>query len=188
MKLVFRAMLSIKLPIKKEDAMKITCRYCAKKKEVPAYEVKRGNGKFCSRSCASKYNYYQKNKHIIGGKKGKDNPNWKGGKTLCTKGYRMIYKPDHPYAHNGYIMEHRAVLEDVLGRYITPTEKVHHRDGNRLNNTPENLFLFPNNRLHSQYHQKKKKIPTLTEEKFMKLYIISSFEHKFPAAVAGNDV
>jgi len=123
MKLVFRAMISIKLPIKKEDAMKITCRYCAKKKEVPAYEVKRGNGKFCSRSCASKYNYYQKNKHIIGGKKGKDNPNWKGGKTLCTKGYRMIYKPDHPYAHNGYIMEHRAVLEDVLGRYITPTEK-----------------------------------------------------------------
>lgn len=38
--------------------------------------------------------------------------------------------------------EHRLVMAEVLGRPLTDEEVVHHRDGDRLNNTPENLELW----------------------------------------------
>jgi len=68
-----------------------------------------------------------KNKYIIGGKSGSDNPNWKGGITYCSKGYKMVYMPEHPYAVNCYVMAHRVAMEEAIGRFITPQEKVHHR-------------------------------------------------------------
>jgi hypothetical protein len=44
--------------------------------------------------------------------------------------------------------EHRLVMERVLGRYLLATEVVHHLDGNRGNNAPENLGVFAANGQH----------------------------------------
>lgn len=38
--------------------------------------------------------------------------------------------------------EHRAVMETILGRKLEKHETVHHKDGNRGNNRPENLELW----------------------------------------------
>jgi hypothetical protein len=37
----------------------------------------------------------------------------------------MVYCPDHPGAgKSGYIMEHRLVAEQMLGRYLEPDENL----------------------------------------------------------------
>ena len=37
---------------------------------------------------------------------------------------------------------HRVVMEKKIGRQLLPGEIVHHRDGNKLNNSPDNLELM----------------------------------------------
>lgn len=54
-------------------------------------------------------------------------------------GYVLIYKPEHPNASRGFVREHRLVMEDVLGRYLTKEEIVHHINNNPSDNRPENL-------------------------------------------------
>jgi HNH endonuclease len=38
--------------------------------------------------------------------------------------------------------EHRVIAEQMLGRPLTKGEVVHHRDGNKRNNAPENLEVM----------------------------------------------
>jgi hypothetical protein len=93
---------------------------------------------------------------------------WNGGQ-MIRHGYRFILQPDHPNANAlGYVQEHRLVMEFVLARLLKREEVVHHRDGNRLNNIIDNLFVFPNSSAHAKFHAHKKFVnPSITEEEFM---------------------
>lgn len=80
---------------------------------------------------------------------GANNPAWNGGRMIDGDGYVLVRRPDHPAAtRHGYVLEHRLVMEAVLGRHLLPAEVVHHRDGNKQNNQPDNLELFESNGRH----------------------------------------
>jgi hypothetical protein len=75
---------------------------------------------------------------------GAANPNWGGGRTVTKAGYVLIKRPAHPGADvRGYVYEHRLVMEATLGRYLSPSERVRHIDGDSGNNRPWNLKLVP---------------------------------------------
>lgn len=95
---------------------------------------------------------------------GAKHPSWKGGTTLDRSGYilrRVSADGPHGYLiraialrgrlgrdQSGYAPEHRIVMHDILGRNIQRGEVVDHIDGNRRNNSPENLKLYPSNAEH----------------------------------------
>lgn len=74
---------------------------------------------------------------------GQANGNWRGGRTRHKSGYVMIRAPGHPRSGQGnYVFEHILVAEELLGRLLIDGETVHHRNGVRDDNRPENLELW----------------------------------------------
>lgn len=91
------------------------------------------------------------------------NPAWKGGRFVDHEGYVHIRIPSHPNAVQGSMREHRLVMEQMIGRYLDRDEVVHHVNGIRDDNRPENLQLFPSNASHLA-HELKGKCPNWTPE------------------------
>ncbi len=90
--------------------------------------------------------------NFIVSRTGPKHPNWKGGK-YKSHGYVYVTKKKHPFSDKkGKIFEHRIVMEKSLGRFLSPEEVVHHINCIKDDNKTENLKLFPNNKIHMQYH------------------------------------
>lgn len=80
-------------------------------------------------------------------KRGADNHNWKGGRSLCSDGYIRVklYSADPLWLmanKSGYVREHRYVMAQSIGRTLESWEIVHHKNSQRDDNRLENLELL----------------------------------------------
>lgn len=95
---------------------------------------------------------YKNNHHT----KGNLNSNYKGGKIIDSYGYVKILIHDHPYCDSrGYVKEHRLVMEQHLGRYLTKDELVHHINEIKDDNRIENLQLTDRTKHHNPMKDKR---------------------------------
>jgi hypothetical protein len=128
------------------------CVGCGKRFEVPKSHKDRRV--YCSMDCKFKSpdSIRKRSERVTGDK----NPMWKGGVTMHTRGYLYGYSPDHPYSSNGYVFQHRLVVERWLREeapdseylvkhgvrlYLSPDFIVHHLDGIKDDNERGNLII-----------------------------------------------
>jgi len=128
--------------VKQQAPNKYRCSFCNKEHYKKPSEVKKAkNGVFCSVTCFASW----KSNNLFGAK----NPNFRN-RIYDSDGSRLIHSETF-----GRKKMHHAVVFEILGiNKLPPNHCVHHRDGNHLNNAPQNLLVvsFSDHRwIHAQY-------------------------------------
>lgn len=116
----------------------------------------------CACGCGKLINKYNKQGKLAIYKHGHNHLPAK--EKIIRGGYYYILKKNHPFSgKQGYIAEHRLVMETRLGRYLTKSECVHHINGDGLDNRDKNLELCATHGEHtSKFHPEiKEKVRTV---------------------------
>lgn len=108
-----------------------TCATCSKDFTVHPSESYRI---YCSHACSAEGRMVNKIDRQHNGKSAR----------LNQDGYVLVWEPHHPKSRAGWVFEHRLIAEQFLGRPLESEEHVHHLNGIKGDNRPENLQILSN--------------------------------------------
>lgn len=103
----------------------ILCQECSKSYERTVKQVNavvKRSGKWTCKKCAVTNRNKSRSSKI--------------GETRITEDGYVVEK-----THNGWLLQHRIIMQAILGRKLSTSELVHHIDGNKSNNSKENLRI-----------------------------------------------
>jgi DNA-binding CsgD family transcriptional regulator len=107
------------------------------------YHLAKGGQKLRSISEAVKLKIERGQCHIGG--KGEFNPAWRGGRYKDIHGYILVYQPGHhKQIGRHYVYEHVLIWEKVHNQPLPDGWIIHHLNGKKDDNRPENLVACPN--------------------------------------------
>lgn len=114
--------------------VEVSCDGCGKSVSFRPSKVG-GNKKFCTNSCYRKYQ--ARNLKNVAGREHNGKPI-----RVDKSGYYQIWEPGHPRGFRGWVLEHRWVVEQNIGRFLERGEDVHHINGNKTDNLLRNLEVM----------------------------------------------
>ena len=118
------------------------------------FKPDRATSKFCSKACAGEARARCGGPKTVEPPKIAVMPKMVGDRRKNARGYIWRYEPDHPKASkSGWILEHRYVMAEHLGRPLTSDEVVHHINRIKDDNRVENLRVMTaveHNQLHRE--------------------------------------
>lgn len=98
-------------------------------------------------------------RHHNNQQRGANNPRWIGGKVYASDGYIRVLNRTHPRARkSGYVYQHILVWEEANKMPLPKGYVIHHLNGIRDDNRPQNLIALPRKKHHGHLmHQALKK-------------------------------
>lgn len=82
---------------------------------------------------------------------------WNGGLSIDSYGYRAIRIVNYPRSsQRGYVKEHILLAERSLGHALSREAEVHHVNGDKGDNRPENLVICEDHAYHMLLHRRQR--------------------------------